>query len=192
VLVVASALLCPVARATDNSCVVITDAAGDTFLTAGSPATDPALDLLRVTFRSDGVALHVRVTVGAGGKPGTRDWSVRFDDGERYFSLDALDELDGQGFFAYGPGNATSAPSRGRIEGKIDLAAGVIDMTVPLKQLDLAPTARFYAFRAEASLSLGNTGNALPVDAWNSVTPVATDDASGSRSYQFTRGCPSA
>jgi hypothetical protein len=189
-LVFGSAGLAPVARAADNSCVVLTDAAGDTFLTEGSAASDPALDILRAVFRSDGAALHVRLNVSAGGKPGTRAWSVRFDDGERYYSVGALEEVDGDGFFAYGPGDRTREPSRGRIEGNIDLAAGVVDMTVPLKQLDLSPTARFYAFLAEASTSVGNSGNGLPVAAWNSVTPVASDSAKGTASYRLTRGCP--
>lgn len=189
VLVVASVGLSPGAGATDNSCVVVTDPAGDTFLTAGTPAEDPTLDILRVALRSDGVALHVRLTVSGGDKVGTRDWNVRFGDGERYYSVVALQELDGVGFFAFGPGNRTNEPSRGRIQGHLDLAAGVIDMTVPLKQLDLAPTARFYEFLAEASMSVGDVANGLPVEAWNDVTPVPTDQATGSRSYQLNRGC---
>jgi hypothetical protein len=182
-------LLAPAARAADNSCVVLTDPSGDTFLTSGSAASDPALDILRVEFRADAATLRVRMTISSGGKAATRNWNVRFGDGERFYDVVALEELDGDGFFAFGPGNKTNQPSRGRIDGHIDLSAGVIDMIVPLKQLDLAPTARFYEFLAEASTSVGNVGNGLPVEAWNSVSPMATDDASGSRSYSFNRGC---
>lgn len=178
------------------ACTVLTDASGDEtfFGPTGQAGSDPALDLLAATLRSDGKTLHASIRVAdlSAAAVDGRTWSLDFGTENSGYELHAVQAVDGVTFAAYGPGGATDKPSRGYVTGRLDQDGRQILMDVPLRQLGIGPQVHFSDFKASAAHGVATAGaHPGPVSIGSQDTTLVADEAATHKRYRLDRGCPS-
>lgn len=176
------------------ACTVLTDAPGDEtfFGPTGQAGSDPALDLLAATLRSDGKTLHASIRVADLSTPLVegRTWSLDFGTENSGYELHAVQAVDGVTFAAYGPGGDADKPSRGYVTGRLDDEGRQVLMDVPLRQLGIGPQVHFSDFKAASAHGLATAGaHPGPASIGSQDATLGADDGASHKRYRLDRGC---